>query len=157
MQPPGALTADDAALFTDLYELTMAQGYFRQGMSSEASFSLFVRPSRVRRSYLVSAGLEDVLRYLHGFRFTPSAIDYLRSTGTFAADFLDFLGRCGSPAAFGPFPRDGSTSTTSRSWRSPPPSSRPRSSRRWSSTRSTSRASSPPRPPDARGPPVAGR
>lgn len=92
MQPPGALTADDAALFTDLYELTMAQGYFREGMSSEASFSLFVRPSRVRRSFLVSAGLEDVLRYLHGFRFTPFAIDYLHSTGTFAADFLDFLG-----------------------------------------------------------------
>ena len=92
MQTPGALTADEAALFTDLYELTMAQSYFRQGMSAEASFSLFVRPSRVRRSYLVSAGLEDVLRYLQGLRFGPSAIDYLQSTGQFAPDFLDLLG-----------------------------------------------------------------
>ena len=92
MQSPGSLTADEAALFTDLYELTMAQSYFRQGMSAEASFSMFVRPSRVRRSYLVSAGLEDVLRYLHEFRFGSPAIDYLQSTGLFAPDFLDFLG-----------------------------------------------------------------
>ena len=92
MDKPGALTAEDAALFTDLYELTMAQGYFRQGMSSQATFSLFVRPSRVKRSYLVSAGLEDVLRYLAAFRFSPGAIDYLRSTGVFTDDFLDYLG-----------------------------------------------------------------
>ncbi len=92
MDKPGALTAEDAALFTDLYELTMAQGYFRQGMSSQATFSLFVRPSRVKRSYLVSAGLEDVLRYLETFRFSPGAIDYLRSTGTFSDDFLGYLG-----------------------------------------------------------------
>ncbi len=91
MQPPGALNDADAALFTDLYELTMAQSYFRQGMSSEATFSLFVRPSRVARAYLVSAGLEDVLRYLHSLRFDHAAIDYLRSTGVFADDFLDFL------------------------------------------------------------------
>ena len=92
MDKPGALSAEDAALFTDLYELTMAQGYFRQGMSSPATFSLFVRPSRVKRSYLVSAGLEDVLRYLEGFSFSRGAIDYLHSTGTFTDDFLDFLG-----------------------------------------------------------------
>ena len=92
MQSPGALTAEEAALFTDLYELTMAQSYFQQGMSAEASFSLFVRPSRVKRSYLVSAGLEDVLRYLQSLRFGPSAIDYLNSTRQFTPDFLDFLG-----------------------------------------------------------------
>ena len=92
MDKPGALSGEDAALFTDLYELTMAQGYFRQGMSSQATFSLFVRPSRVKRSYLVSAGLEDVLRYLEDFSFSGSAIDYLRSTSTFTDDFLDYLG-----------------------------------------------------------------
>ena len=92
MDKPGALSREDAALFTDLYELTMAQGYFRQGMSSQATFSLFVRPSRVKRSYLVSAGLEDVLRYLEEFSFSSSAIDYLRSTSTFTDDFLDYLG-----------------------------------------------------------------
>ena len=92
MDKPGALSREDAALFTDLYELTMAQGYFSQGMSSQATFSLFVRPSRVKRSYLVSAGLEDVLRYLEDFSFSGSAIDYLRSTSTFTDDFLDYLG-----------------------------------------------------------------
>ena len=92
MDKPGALSGEDAALFTDLYELTMAQGYFSQGMSSQATFSLFVRPSRVKRSYLVSAGLEDVLRYLEDFSFSGSAIDYLRSTSTFTDDFLDYLG-----------------------------------------------------------------
>ena len=92
MDKPGALSAEDAALFTDLYELTMAQGYFRQGMSSQATFSLFVRPSRAKRPYLVSAGLEDTLRYLEDFSFSPGAIDYLRSTGTFSGDFLDYLG-----------------------------------------------------------------
>lgn len=92
MDKPGALSAEDAALFTDLYELTMAQSYFREAMNSQATFSLFVRPSRVGRSYLVSAGLEDVLRYLAAFSFSPGAIDYLRSTGTFTDDFLDFLG-----------------------------------------------------------------
>ena len=92
MDKPGALSREDAALFTDLYELTMAQGYFSQGMSSQATFSLFVRPSRVKRSYLVSAGLEDVLRYLEDFSFSSSAIDYLRSTSTFTDDFLDYLG-----------------------------------------------------------------
>ena len=61
-------------------------------MSSQATFSLFVRPSRVKRSYLVSAGLEDVLRYLEDFSFSSSAIDYLRSTSTFTDDFLDYLG-----------------------------------------------------------------
>ena len=91
MDKPGALTAEDAALFTDLYELTMAQSYFSQGKSSPATFSLFVRPSRVKRSFLVSAGLEDVLRYLESFSFSGGAIDYLRSTGTFTDEFLDFL------------------------------------------------------------------
>ena len=91
MDTPGALSAEDVGLFTDLYELTMAQGYFRQGMSSQATFSLFVRPSRVGRSYLVTAGLEDVLRYLQDFSMSPGAIDYLRSTGAFADDFLGYL------------------------------------------------------------------
>ena len=91
MDTPGALSAEDVGLFTDLYELTMAQGYFQQGMSSQATFSLFVRPSRVGRSYLVTAGLEDVLRYLQDFSMSPGAIDYLRSTGAFADDFLGYL------------------------------------------------------------------
>ena len=91
MDRPGAVSREDAGLFTDLYELTMAQSYLHQGMFAPGTFSLFVRPSKVRRPYLVSAGLEDVLRYLEEFAFSQRAIDYLHSTGIFADDFLDYL------------------------------------------------------------------
>lgn len=91
MDRPGALSQEDTALFTDLYELTMAQGYFGHGMSAPATFSLFVRPSQRRRPYLVSAGLEDVLRYLQDFSVSGEAISYLRSTGMFSDDFLDYM------------------------------------------------------------------
>jgi nicotinate phosphoribosyltransferase len=91
MNTPGALSKEEIALFTDLYELTMAQGYLQQQMSAPATFSLFVRPSRVRRPYLVAAGLEDILRYLQEFSVSPGAIDYLHSTGIFDDEFLDYL------------------------------------------------------------------
>ncbi len=79
-------------LFTDLYELTMAQAYFSQGMYAPATFSLTVRSYPPNRGYLVSAGLDDVLDYLEGLRFGGEAIGYLDSLGIFTADFLDYLG-----------------------------------------------------------------
>ncbi len=88
----GPLLARDAALFTDLYELTMAASYFLEGMNAPATFSLFVRRLPKPRSFLVAAGLEDALNYLRNFRFSPEAIDYLRALGRFDAAFLDFLG-----------------------------------------------------------------
>lgn len=87
----GPLTTDDAALFADLYELTMAASYFREGMRQDATFSLFVRTLPAGRSFLVAAGLEDVLEYLAGFRFTPEALQYLERIGLFERAFLDFL------------------------------------------------------------------
>jgi nicotinate phosphoribosyltransferase len=94
--PPGAfvtgpLVIHDAALFTDLYELTMAASYFREGMNGPATFSLFVRRLPKTRAFLVAAGLEDALEYLRGFRFADGAIEYLRTLGLFDAAFLDFL------------------------------------------------------------------
>jgi nicotinate phosphoribosyltransferase len=82
----------DAALFTDLYELTMAASYVRERMHGEATFSLFVRHLPAHRSFLVAAGLEDVLAFLEGFEFSEAALRYLRSLSTFDAEFLDFLG-----------------------------------------------------------------
>ena len=82
----------DAALFTDLYELTMAASYFREGMHGEATFSLFVRRLPARRSFLIAAGLEDVLAFLESLQFSEAAIRYLGSLGTFDPRFLDFLG-----------------------------------------------------------------
>ena len=79
------------ALFTDLYELTMAQSYLQQGMNRPATFSLFTRKLPVNRGYLVSAGLEDILRYLEELRFSSEDIDFLHGTGLFSEDFLSYL------------------------------------------------------------------
>lgn len=81
----------DLALITDLYELTMAACYYEHGMSERAVFSLFVRDYPTRRRYFVSAGLEDVLRYLRELKFTPGDLEYLDSLRLFKKDFLDHL------------------------------------------------------------------
>jgi nicotinate phosphoribosyltransferase len=86
------MTSRQLELITDLYELTMAQAYHQHGVVGPATFSLFVRKLPANRAYLVAAGLEDVLQYLEGFRFSGESIDYLRSTGIFSGDFLDYLG-----------------------------------------------------------------
>ncbi len=88
----GPLALRDAALFTDLYEITMAASYFRERMTGAATFSLFVRRLPPGRSFLVAAGLEDVLAFLQGFRFSAAALDYLRSRGRFDEAFLAHLG-----------------------------------------------------------------
>ena len=86
------LTLRDAALFTDLYELTMAAAFFREGMWETATFSLFARRLPPTRSFIVAAGLEDALEYARGLHFTPDAIEYLRSLGRFEPEFLEYLG-----------------------------------------------------------------
>jgi nicotinate phosphoribosyltransferase len=90
-EPKLALPGDDLGLFTDLYELTMAQAFFNQGMSATATFSLFTRTYPPNRAYFVSAGLEDVLDYLANLNFSGRAIDYLRATEIFTDDFLEYL------------------------------------------------------------------
>lgn len=79
------------ALFTDLYELTMAQAYWQSGTTAPATFSLFFRKYPPDRAYFVCAGLADVLDYLENFRFTPADLDYLRTLQRFDADFLRYL------------------------------------------------------------------
>ncbi len=80
-----------SALLTDLYELTMAAGYFDEEMFAPATFSLFIRTRPRNWGYFVCAGLDDALDYLENLRFTESDIDYLEGTALFADDFLDFL------------------------------------------------------------------
>jgi len=77
-------------LFTDLYELTMAAGYFAQGIEETATFSLFIRDTP-QRNYFVAAGLSDALEGLSLLRFSKSDIDYLKTTGLFKTVFLDHL------------------------------------------------------------------
>ena len=89
----GPLRLDEAALFTDLYELTMAAAFFRAGQRAPATFSLFVRRLPTTRNFLVAAGLEDALEYARSLHFGRDAREYLGSLGRFDPDFLDYLGR----------------------------------------------------------------
>lgn len=82
------------ALLVDLYELTMAAGYFEHGMDFRATFELFVRSLPSERSYLVAAGIDDALDYLENLRFTGDDIQYLRNLPAFRSvpgDFFDYL------------------------------------------------------------------
>jgi nicotinate phosphoribosyltransferase len=85
------IPSQDLGLFTDLYELTMAQAFYQQGMFAPATFSLFIRKYPANRGYLISAGLEDVLDYLENLHFSEASLDYLRSTGAFTGNFLEYL------------------------------------------------------------------
>jgi nicotinate phosphoribosyltransferase len=80
-----------SALFTDLYELTMAASFFENQMFEPATFSLFIRDYPPARRYFVSAGLADVLEYLENLRFTPEELEYLEKTGLFKPAFLSSL------------------------------------------------------------------
>jgi nicotinate phosphoribosyltransferase len=91
-QRPFHITRPDLGLFTDLYELTMAQTYFAQDMLAPATFDLFFRTYPPNRAYMVCAGLEDVLDFLESVSFGDGCRQYLRETGMFTEAFLDFLG-----------------------------------------------------------------
>lgn len=79
------------ALFTDLYELTMAQAYHHEGMDRTAVFELFFRELPGRRNFVVAAGLGPLLQLLQSLRFTDRDLDYLRSEKRFSERFLDQL------------------------------------------------------------------
>lgn len=83
----------ELALFTDLYELTMAACYFEQEMFERATFSLFIRNYPPSRRYFVSAGLVEALNYLENLEFTADDLDYLDQTELFKPEFLSYLER----------------------------------------------------------------
>lgn len=80
-----------AALFVDLYELTMSASYAAHDLDQPATFDLFARHLPPGRGYLVSCGLDSALGYLEGLRFDADAIDYLRSLDLFDESFLALL------------------------------------------------------------------
>ena len=81
------------ALLLDLYELTMAQSYFLYKRDTFATFDLFVRELPRNRAYLVACGLEDVLNYIRGLKFSRQDLDYLSRQRLFSKSFLGYLGR----------------------------------------------------------------
>ena len=78
----------NAALFTDLYELTMLRSYFQQGLLGTAVFDLYIRTLPRERNYLLACGLDDALSYLEQLSFSPQDIDYLASLEQFPPEFL---------------------------------------------------------------------
>ena len=78
-------------LYTDFYELTMAQGYYRSGRKEDTSvFNYFFRENPFKGGFTVFAGLADFLDLLDKYTFSESDIDYLSKQG-FHADFLNYL------------------------------------------------------------------
>ena len=80
-------------LLTDLYELTMMQGYFRNKTANETViFDLFYRSNPCGNGYSIMAGLEQAIKYIKELHFTRADIEYLRSLNMFEESFLDYLG-----------------------------------------------------------------
>ena len=78
-------------LLTDLYELTMMDGYFRCGREKEiAVFDLFFRQNGMI-TYSLACGLEQAIDYILNLKFGKEEIDYLRSLNIFGEDFLKYL------------------------------------------------------------------
>ena len=87
---PGLLDASEVGLLSDLYELTMAASYHREGLDRPAVFELFVRHLPPHRGWLLAAGIGPTLRLISEMRFGPDELSYLRGLG-FGEDFLDYL------------------------------------------------------------------
>ncbi len=79
-------------LLTDLYELTMMQGYFKNKDRNETViFDAFYRNNPCGGGYAVAAGLAQLIDYIKELHFAPQDIDYLSGLGIFEKDFLDYL------------------------------------------------------------------
>ena len=79
-------------MLTDFYEITMANGYFCSDMKDDiAYFDMFFRRVPDEGGYAIMAGLEQLIRYLEGLKFTDEDIEFLRSKGIFDDRFLEYL------------------------------------------------------------------
>jgi len=87
------MNSNTSALLTDLYMLTMLQGFFHEGMEGPATYEFFVRDLPPERGFLLAAGLEQVLEYLETVRFSEQELAWLASTERFDQDFVNYLGR----------------------------------------------------------------
>ena len=82
---------ENLSLLTDFYELTMMNGYLKNGMADKtAVFDLFFREGN-ESSFCIACGLEQAVEYIKNIKFDEQEIEYLRSLGTFDEDFLQKL------------------------------------------------------------------
>lgn len=89
--PTGPASVAGGSLFTDLYELSMAQAYVADGLTVPADFEIHFRDPGPRRAFAIAAGLESVLAALEQFAFTDAELEYLASLEQFERPFLDWL------------------------------------------------------------------
>ena len=81
----------NSALLTDLYQLNMMQAYLDHDETRPAVFELYVRTQPQRRGFLLAAGLEQALTFLENLRFSQDDIDWLRASGRFRSNLIDYL------------------------------------------------------------------
>lgn len=91
MQRRITMSTLNLTLLTDLYELTMMQGYYKTGNKETVVFDAFYRTNPCGGGYAVTAGLEQLVDYIKNLRFEEDDIEYLRSLGLFDDEFLDYL------------------------------------------------------------------
>lgn len=86
------MKTENLTLLTDLYQLTMMQGYFENKVNNHrVVFDLFYRKNPSGNGYAICAGLEQAIGYIKNIRFEEDDIQYLRSLGIFKEDFLTYL------------------------------------------------------------------
>jgi nicotinate phosphoribosyltransferase len=94
-----ALYRSSLALLTDLYQLTMAYGYWKSGVADqEAVFHLFFRKNPFQGGYAMACGLQTAVEYIQRFRFAADDLSYLATlpgndgNRLFDGEFIDYLG-----------------------------------------------------------------
>ena len=80
-------------LLTDLYELTMMQGYFKNHSNETVVFDAFYRKNPSGNGFAIAAGLEQVIDYIKNLTFDEKDIEYLRGLKLFDEDFLEYLSK----------------------------------------------------------------
>lgn len=85
------LSTLNLTLLTDLYELTMMQGYFESGSSEIVIFDAFYRNNPCGNGYAIAAGLDQVIDYIKNLHFSEEDLTYLRGLGIFHEKFLEYL------------------------------------------------------------------
>lgn len=83
--------SSNLTMMTDLYELTMMQGYFFNGNNDTVVFDMFYRTNPSGSSYAITCGLQQVIDYVKNLSFSYDDIDYLRSLHIFREEFLSYL------------------------------------------------------------------
>ncbi|MCR4435882.1 MAG: nicotinate phosphoribosyltransferase [Clostridiales bacterium] len=83
---------DNMTMLADFYEITMGNGYFESGLKDKiAYFDMFFRKVPDNGGYAIMAGVEQLVEYIQGLKFTEEDIEYLRGKKVFSENFLEYL------------------------------------------------------------------